>query len=83
MFNVFNHTGLGTYGNGNLTGAFGSLNYDYRDPVNNQTDSSCVVTAANGFSTGNCMLALKQSRGRLTISGHDNRLMQVGVRINF
>jgi hypothetical protein len=85
VFNLFNHTGLGTYPvnpNPSLNGLFGSLNYDYRSAAN-QSDPNCQVTAGNGFSTGNCMLALKQLRGRLTVAGHDNRLMQVGVRVNF
>ncbi len=68
IFNVFNHTGLNTYGGG-LDGRFGSLNFDYRSPAN-QSRSECG---------GDCVAALTATRGR----NNSTRLLQVGVRVSF
>jgi len=73
VFNLFNHTGLGRYGHAGaassaLGGQFGSLNYDYLAPGNQNTDCS-----------GNCVDDLKAFRER----NHATRLFQIGVRVSF
>jgi hypothetical protein len=51
IFNLFNHTGYGTYG-GLGTAGWGSWSLNYHDPAN------------EGVCGGNCIAALNQSRGR-------------------
>ena len=77
IFNLFNHSGLNTYSGLNPT-VFGNLNYDYS--AANNANPDCAVAGANNTTTQNCVTALQQFRGRNSVN---QRLMQVGVRLNW
>lgn len=87
VFNIFNYSGLGDYPSfGNVAGSvagldqtFGSLNYDYNAPAN-LSDPNCTVAGAGNLTAQNCIMALRQKRGRNSIN---QRLMQVGIRLNW
>ena len=77
VFNLFNHSGLNTFSGLNPS-VFGSLNYNYG--ASNNASPDCTVTGANNTTTQNCVTALSQYRGR---NSNNQRLMQIGVRLNF
>ncbi len=74
FFNVFNYSGLNTYGGGvgGLDGSFGSLNFDYNAAAN---QAGCGALG--------CAWDLANSRGRNTAAPGLMRMFQIGVRFNF
>jgi Carboxypeptidase regulatory-like domain len=67
VFNVFNHTGLGSYSG--LTGTFGSLNYDYAADLLKRGGVPALTSGTRGRLQPN--------------PGQNNRLLQIGIRVSF
>lgn len=64
IFNLFNHTGLRTYGG--LGGTFGSLNFNYHDPANESICGGNCVAALDAYRTRNADTRLMQLGVRVT-----------------